>query len=85
VEKRKRQETMLLPADERKGSFKEIKIGLTPERAEKEAQRCMACGSKAGIAYSGDCMTCYSCERDCPEKAVSVSPAPVAPRISSWG
>jgi NADPH-dependent glutamate synthase beta subunit-like oxidoreductase len=85
VEKKKRQATVLLPADKRKKGFEEIKIGFTPERAEKEAQRCMACGSKAGIAYAEDCMTCYSCERDCPEKAVYVSPAPVVPRISSWG
>jgi NADPH-dependent glutamate synthase beta subunit-like oxidoreductase len=85
VEKKKRESTVLLPPDERKRGFREIRIGFTRERAEREAQRCMACGSKAWIAYNGDCMTCYSCERDCPEKAVYVSPVPVPARIVGWG
>ena len=85
VEKKSRQATVLLPVDERKRSFEEIKVGFTSEIARQEAHRCMACGSKASITYPEDCMTCFSCERDCPEKAVSVSPAPVPPRISSWG
>jgi NADPH-dependent glutamate synthase beta subunit-like oxidoreductase len=85
VEKRSRQATVFLPVDKRKKNFEEIKVGFSKEKAEKEAQRCMACGSKAIIKYLQDCMTCYTCERDCPEKAIYVSPEHVPPRVSSWG
>lgn len=85
VEKRPRQETALLPVRQRKKNFEEIKVGFSKEVAEREAQRCMACGSKATIKYLEDCMTCYTCEWDCPEKAIYVSPEHVPPRVSSWG
>jgi NADPH-dependent glutamate synthase beta subunit-like oxidoreductase len=85
VEKRPRQAAALLSADRRKKNFNEIKTGFDQETAEKEALRCMACGSKASIKYLEDCMTCYTCEKDCPEKAICVSPEPVFPRVASWG
>ncbi len=85
VEKRPRHVNRFLPVAERKGNFREIKLGFDQEAAEREARRCMACGSKATIRYFEDCMTCYSCERDCPEEAIYVSPEHVPQRISSWG
>jgi NADPH-dependent glutamate synthase beta subunit-like oxidoreductase len=85
IEKRPRQATTLLPIDQRKKSFSEIKAGFGKETAEQEERRCMACGSKAFIKYFEDCMTCYTCERDCPEKAVFVSPEHVSPGVCSWG
>ncbi len=30
--------------------------------------------SKAVIAYGRDCHTCFTCESDCPVKAIDVSP-----------
>ena len=74
VEKRPRQAISLLPVDQRKSNFNEIKTGFDKDRAEQEERRCMACGSRAFIKYLEDCMTCYTCERDCPEKAIFVSP-----------
>jgi NADPH-dependent glutamate synthase beta subunit-like oxidoreductase len=85
IEKRPRQATSLLPIDQRKRSFREIKAGFGKETAEQEERRCMACGSKAFIKYLEDCMTCYTCERDCPEKAIFVSPEHISPGVSSWG
>jgi NADPH-dependent glutamate synthase beta subunit-like oxidoreductase len=85
VEKRPRQAIPLLPVDRRKSNFNEIKIGFDKDRAEQEERRCMACGSRAFIKYLEDCMTCYTCERDCPEKAIFVSPEHVLPKVSSWG
>ena len=85
IEKRPRQATSLLPIDQRKRSFSEIKAGFGKETAEQEERRCMACGSKAFVKYLEDCMTCYTCERDCPEKAIFVSPEHVSPGVCSWG
>jgi NADPH-dependent glutamate synthase beta subunit-like oxidoreductase len=85
VEKRPRQAISLLPVDQRKSNFSEIKMGFDKDRAEQEERRCMACGSRAFIKYLDDCMTCYTCEKDCPEKAIFVSPEHVLPRVSSWG
>jgi len=85
VEKRGRQAISLLPVDQRKSNFHEIKIGFDKDRAEREERRCMACGSRAFIKYLDDCMTCYTCEKDCPEKAIFVSPEHVLPKVSSWG
>ncbi len=40
---------------------------------------------KAIIKYPEDCMLCHSCEQDCPENAMSVSPVKTSPLILSWG
>jgi NADPH-dependent glutamate synthase beta subunit-like oxidoreductase len=85
VEKRPRQAISLLPFDQRKSNFNEIKMGFSKETAEQEERRCMACGSRAFIKYLEDCMTCYTCERDCPEKAITVSPEHVSSGVHSWG
>jgi NADPH-dependent glutamate synthase beta subunit-like oxidoreductase len=85
VEKKPRQAIPLLPVDQRKSNFDEIKMGFDKDRAEQEERRCMACGSRAFIKYLEDCMTCYTCERDCPEKAIFVSPEHISLRVSSWG
>jgi NADPH-dependent glutamate synthase beta subunit-like oxidoreductase len=85
VEKRPRQAIPLLPVDQRKSNFNEIKMGFGKDSAEQEGRRCMACGSRAFIKYLEDCMTCYTCERDCPEKAIYVSPEHIRAGVSSWG
>jgi NADPH-dependent glutamate synthase beta subunit-like oxidoreductase/NAD-dependent dihydropyrimidine dehydrogenase PreA subunit len=85
VEKRPRQAIRLLPVDQRRSNFNEIKMGFDGDRAEREERRCMACGSKAVIKYLQDCMTCYTCEKDCPEKDIFVSPEHALPKVSSWG
>jgi NADPH-dependent glutamate synthase beta subunit-like oxidoreductase len=85
VEKKPRQAIPLLPIDQRRSNFHEIKMGFDKDRAEQEERRCMACGSRAFIKYLDDCMTCYTCEKDCPEKAIFVSPEHVLSKVSSWG
>lgn len=54
--------------------FKEKTAGLPLDLALAEARRCLTCGGKARIAYSDDCMTCYTCEVRCPAGAVNVHP-----------
>lgn len=85
MEKKPRQATNLLPVEYRNGNFREIKIGFSEEVAMAEAQRCMACGSKASIEYLEDCMTCFTCETDCPEKAIHVSATSIPSRLLTWG
>jgi NADPH-dependent glutamate synthase beta subunit-like oxidoreductase/NAD-dependent dihydropyrimidine dehydrogenase PreA subunit len=85
IEKRQRQEIPLLAADQRKGGFHEIKTGLTDVAARREQRRCMACGSKAYVMYLDDCMTCYTCEKDCPEHAIYVAPEHRPVGVSCWG
>jgi NADPH-dependent glutamate synthase beta subunit-like oxidoreductase len=73
VIKKDRLESLYLPLNERQ-SFKEIKTGFTPDIALKELDRCMTCGSKARFAYPEDCMTCFTCELNCPYDAIYVHP-----------
>jgi NADPH-dependent glutamate synthase beta subunit-like oxidoreductase/NAD-dependent dihydropyrimidine dehydrogenase PreA subunit len=74
IEKVGRQATPLLAVDQRCGNFKEVKTGFTEDAMMFEARRCMTCGSRAIIRYPRDCCVCSYCERDCPEKAIYVSP-----------
>ena len=39
---------------------------------------------KAFIAYSIDCCTCYFCEEDCPESAITVSPEATRKQILAY-
>ncbi len=54
--------------------FSEIREGFGLEEGFAEALRCMTCGSKAKIAYTDDCMTCFLCELNCPNNAIFVHP-----------
>lgn len=79
-----RQEVPVIPAEERKSSFREVKPTLTENQARLESQRCMTCGSQAEIRHAEDCMVCLYCERDCPAHAIYVSPDRVARRMGPW-
>ena len=39
-----------LPADERNKNFEEVNLGLTPEQALSEAQRCLQCKNRNCVA-----------------------------------
>lgn len=71
---RPRNETEERPVAERMGGFEEIKISFDRPRADQEAARCMACGSKAVAVFDMDCQCCEACEWDCPNEAIFVSP-----------
>lgn len=70
----KRQEPETLTVEERKDNFEEIKKMFTEYEFEKEAKRCMGCGSKSQITYVSECQCCAACEHDCPNGAIYVSP-----------
>ncbi|MBR3879989.1 MAG: FAD-dependent oxidoreductase [Mailhella sp.] len=54
--------------------FGEKTVGLDMEAGFTEALRCMTCGSRAVVAYTDDCMTCFFCELNCPSDAIFVHP-----------
>ena len=61
------------PLSGREG-FAERRAGLPLDAVLAEAGRCLTCGGKAVLAYTDDCMTCYTCEVRCPAGAVDVHP-----------
>ena len=85
IEKEARQVTPLLPVDQRRRNFKEVKTGFSEDTMMLEARRCLTCGSRAIIKYPEDCMMCLFCERDCPRNAIYVSPIKTVPPLLSWG
>ena len=85
VDRMVRKTTPVLPVSERQKNSKEVKRGFNEDTANLEAQRCMTCGSLANIAYADDCMLCLFCERDCPQKAIYVSPEKKITPLIAWG
>jgi NADPH-dependent glutamate synthase beta subunit-like oxidoreductase len=85
VDKIARKTTPSLPVLERAKNFREVRGGFNEDNANLEAQRCMTCGSLANIAYAEDCMLCLYCERDCPQKAIYVSPEKKITPLIAWG
>jgi len=80
-----RQLTLKLPVGQRGGNFREVRVGFSEDIAHLEAQRCMSCGSRAVIHYVEDCQLCLYCERDCPQKAIYVSPEKKEAPLLAWG
>ncbi len=58
-----RDEQSKLSAADRKGNFKEVNIGMTADKAAKEAGRCLSCGV---------CKKCGNCYLFCPDGAVQL-------------
>lgn len=85
IPKMTRQEARLLPLSERTANFGEVRLGFDEDTTRLESQRCMTCGSKASINYVDDCQLCLYCERDCPQKAITVSPARKVDPMLAWG
>ncbi|MFH1954942.1 MAG: FAD-dependent oxidoreductase [Pseudomonadota bacterium] len=57
----------------RKG-FSELYRGFDLVETLSEVDRCLTCGAKSIAAYLDDCMTCFSCEINCPSGAIFVHP-----------
>ncbi len=85
IAKMARQQTPLLPVDQTTDNFKEVKMPFNLRTVIVESQRCMTCGSRAIIKYPDDCQLCLFCERDCPVKAIYVSPEKKVTPIMAWG
>ncbi len=83
IETAPRNPTPRLAVGDRPGGTQEIKLAFDEDTADREAKRCMTCGSRAAISYVQDCMLCLHCEHYCPQKAIFVSPdkkvAPLVP------
>jgi NADPH-dependent glutamate synthase beta subunit-like oxidoreductase len=83
-----RLENPLLSVDQRTINFTEVKIGFDEEMAYEESLRCMTCGSRAVINPVEECRLCQACERNCPQKAVSIRPtktmSPYVRIANSW-
>lgn len=85
ITKMARQQTPLLPVNQGACNFKEVKAASNPRTVILESQRCMTCGSRAVIKYPYDCQLCLFCERDCPVKAIYVSPERKIAPVTAWG
>jgi NADPH-dependent glutamate synthase beta subunit-like oxidoreductase len=85
VDRMARETAPMIPVSERRNNFKEVKTGFNEDMANLEAQRCMTCGSRATIEYVEECQLCLFCERDCPQKAIYVSPEKKMTPLIAWG
>jgi heterodisulfide reductase subunit A len=64
---RPREEMRVLPPDQRRRSWDEVRAGFTEEEALTEARRCLACGG---------CAECGSCATACPAGAIDLTQQP---------
>jgi ferredoxin len=78
IAKLMRLEKSVLSLDERVKNFREVTAGFDEAMACEESLRCMTCGSRAVINPVEECRLCQACERNCPQKAVSLQPAKTA-------
>jgi NADPH-dependent glutamate synthase beta subunit-like oxidoreductase len=68
-----RQERGNVPAEERVKSFDETLQPLTAQQAQREALRCLTCGSRSSIAYVDDCQVCRLCAHYCPADCIEIT------------
>jgi NADPH-dependent glutamate synthase beta subunit-like oxidoreductase len=68
-----RQERVNLPAEIRLQSFDETMGSLSDEQAQREALRCLTCGSRSVIAYVDDCQVCRLCAHYCPADCIEIT------------
>jgi NADPH-dependent glutamate synthase beta subunit-like oxidoreductase len=68
-----RQERTNAPADVRIKSFEETLQPLTDRQAQREALRCLTCGSRSKIAYVDDCQVCRLCAHFCPADCIEIT------------
>ncbi len=54
--------------------FSELYRGFDLVETLAEADRCLVCGAKSVAAHLEDCMTCFTCELNCPSNAIFVHP-----------
>lgn len=68
-----RQERDSVDATTRIANFEETIKAFTRAQAQREAQRCLTCGSRSKIAYVDDCQVCRLCAHYCPADCIEIS------------
>ena len=79
-----RSERFVRAASERRRDNGEIARGLVGAQAQKEAERCLTCGSRSKIAYLDDCQVCKLCQKYCPTDAIEVTEGALLGSLHSW-
>jgi NADPH-dependent glutamate synthase beta subunit-like oxidoreductase len=68
-----RQERGSTDATARIANFEETMKSFTRAQAQREAERCLTCGSRSKIAYVDDCQVCRLCAHYCPADCIEIS------------
>jgi NADPH-dependent glutamate synthase beta subunit-like oxidoreductase len=68
-----RQERGSISADLRKANFNETMLALDAKQAQREAERCLTCGSRSEIAFVDDCQVCRLCAHYCPADCIEIT------------
>jgi NADPH-dependent glutamate synthase beta subunit-like oxidoreductase len=84
IEVSERTERALRPASERRCDTVEVAGGFSGSQAQREAERCLTCGSRSRIAYLDDCQVCRLCQKYCPTDAIDVTEGALLGSLHSW-
>jgi NADPH-dependent glutamate synthase beta subunit-like oxidoreductase len=84
IEPSERVERILRAPAERREDLAEIAGGLPPAQAQREAERCLTCGSRSRIAYLDDCQVCRLCQKYCPVDAIDVTEGVLLGSLHGW-
>jgi NADPH-dependent glutamate synthase beta subunit-like oxidoreductase len=84
IETLRRMERPVRTADERRKDMLEVTGGLPAAEAQREAERCLTCGSRSKIAYLDDCQVCRLCQRYCPADAIEVTDGALLGSLHGW-
>lgn len=79
-----RMERAVRSAGERRTDMLEVTHGLSAAEAQREAERCLTCGSRSKIAYLDDCQVCKLCQKYCPTDAIDVTDGALLGSLHSW-
>lgn len=77
-------ERAVRPAAERRRDVLETTVGFSPAQAQREAERCLTCGSRSRIAYLDDCQVCKLCQKYCPTDAIDVTEGQLLGSLHGW-
>jgi NAD-dependent dihydropyrimidine dehydrogenase PreA subunit len=84
IETSERTERALRPAAERRCDAAEVTGGFGGAQAQREAERCLTCGSRSRIAYLDDCQVCKLCQKYCPTDAIDVTEGALLGSLHGW-
>jgi NADPH-dependent glutamate synthase beta subunit-like oxidoreductase len=84
LEALERMERSVRASGERRMDMLEVTLGLSAGEAQREAERCLTCGSRSTIAYLDDCQVCKLCQKYCPTDAIDVTDGALLGSLHSW-